>query len=97
MTQTDSTPQWIQAVPHKLQPYVKNLEDLATTTLKNEAPYHSFRITPQHFEAAGNDYAGRLIGWSISITTQVGWEYENTTSDGMGTMWLMFKNPYIFS
>lgn len=97
MKQINFTQKWVQqAVPTRLHEYLKNLEDLATTQLEAEAPYHSFRILPDHFKSAGHD-VGRLVAWSVSITTQAGWEYDTTSNDGAGTMWFMFKNPYVFS
>jgi hypothetical protein len=95
MTQRSSTPKWIETIPTRLQILTKEYEDLANTALKNAHPYHSVRIINEDIMDAG-DYAGRLLGWAISATTQVGWEYENTTSHD-GYMWLTFKNPYVFS
>jgi hypothetical protein len=96
MKQIDSTPKWLETAPPKVRTFVLSLADLATTALKNETPYHSVRVVEHLFTESGT-HSGRVIGWCISMTTQFGWEYENATCDRQGTMWLMFKNPYVFS
>lgn len=94
--QTSPDKEWLEAIPASLRPMLLKLQLLAAQNLETNSPYHSIRIAESHFEvAAGN--SGRLPAWCISITTQEGWEYENATSDRHGTMWMMFKNPYVFS
>lgn len=89
-------PEWRSTVPDAFQRFLKEFEVLADKALNNGHPYHSVRITGHDFIQA-NPHTGRLPGWAIAVTTELGWEYENTTSLGDGDMWLLFKNPYIFS
>lgn len=97
MTQTaEVSADWLATLPANLQRHMKDYERLADLALHNGQPYHSVRIPDTDFIEAGA-HTGRLLGWAISATTQKGWEYENTTSLGDGHMWLLFKNPYIFS
>lgn len=96
MKQSTSELKWLSAVPAILQPLMRTLENTANIALEQESPYHSVRIDEDHIIAAGND-GGRIPAWVISLTTHVGWEYENTTYDRHGTMWILFKNPYVFS
>lgn len=95
MTQTPQEQEWVETIPPKLEPLMANLKRLATLTLENGSPYHSIRIDKDCFHLAGYD-AGRLPAWCTSVTTELGWEYQNTTFENT-TMWIMFKNPYIFS
>ena len=96
MTQITAPMEWLETVPNHVKQFVLSLEDLADTALQQHLPYHTIRIVEEHFDEAGNN-AGRLPAWCIFITAQLGWEYESTTCDRQGTMWIMFKNPYIFS
>jgi hypothetical protein len=92
MTQTDSAQEWLEEVPPSLQALMVELRENALIALKKNTPYHSVRISEGY-----HTQAGRTVGWCVSATTEVGWEYENTTCDRFGTLLLMFKNPYIFS
>lgn len=87
---------WLKKVPSSLQPLMAELQGVAFEIMDDETPYHSVRIAQEHLNNAGGQ-GGRVIGWAISAITDQGWEYENMTCDNAGTMWLMFKNPYVFS
>lgn len=94
MTQETKDQDWLETIPTKLKPIIQNLQHLADLNMKNGSPYHSIRVVAACFELAGND-AGRLPAWCLAVTTQKGWEHDNTVFD-QGTMWMMFKNPYVF-
>jgi hypothetical protein len=96
MKREDSTHEWLETVPSQFDRLMGRLEDLAITALQDGHPYHSVRLDPANITAAGN-HGGRLLGWCIAVTTKEGWEYESTTIAPDGVMWLLFKNPYVFS
>lgn len=96
MTETATNAEWRKTLPTHLHAIMDNFESLATHALTNNHPYHSVRIRSRDFLNA-DGYAGRLLGWVIATNTQLGWEYQNTTCNSDNDMWLLFKNPYIFS
>lgn len=96
MTTKTAEQEWLDTIPTYVHPYMRNLAHLANLALDNKSGYHSIRISHDRITAAEND-GGRLLGWAITRTTQLGWEYENVVMDGSGTMMILFKNPYVFS
>lgn len=96
MTKPTVNNEWLETVPTHIHPHMESLERLANLALDNKSAYHSIRISNDRIKSAGND-GGRILGWSITRTTQLGWEYESVVMDGNGTMMVLFKNPYVFS
>lgn len=96
MTTTETKTEWRETLPPKSHALLETLEKIAEASLKGDHPYYSARIHAHNFNQA-EGYAGRLLGWVIAVTTEQGWEYQNTTCNPNGDMWLLFKNPYVFS
>lgn len=95
MEQSTTEKEWLSIVPEEMQPHMSTIKGLASAALENGSPYHSIRVA-KHVTTTAGEYAGRILGWAISATTDEGWEYVSATLEE-GHWWLLFKNPYVFS